>query len=383
MKRGVVGFFLCILVCGCLLCFWGCGDARASQTDFTKLDMSLYGRLSPDALQEITLTIPQSCRYSEEKWEEYLTALWEAYPKVTYLNEGVMEGTDTICFYYSLASSGEILSAYGEGDGSPLEIQLEHGIFMGVEDFASFLVGHPLGEEISFTISIKDDHTIPFLAGKEVTFTITPVAIRCEEVVTAFDSDYILNTLGWQTEISDPEEVVNTFVTTLKEEFILAYEEDVYHATEDALMAYLKGVYTPVALPMEDVSYHFHALLNYYETMRQYDNEILETWGSGEGISPTITDYLIRSFSCGAIEGYQTLIEMAKGLTEENLVIAAAFHALGLTITQGEYEEMKTLLTEELGEVPEEGYVNNVLMYEKTVAALLDSNRIKIVYLEH
>ena len=356
---------LALLLCCSLLC--GCGsDPTPSQLDYTTLDMTPYGILDPNDLKDITLTVPLACLYTEQVWGEYQTDFLNTYPKITYMTEGVTTASDTLCFYYTATCDGEEVFSHKATEGAPLECSLSETSLMGIPGFCDPLIGIPLGTPVTFSLPVPHSHTIASLAGKTLAFTVTPTAIRQETVLTAFDSDYILHTLGWQTTLTDPCDIVETFTATLKEEVRLAYEEDLHHAKEDAALDLLLTLYTPTAFPKEDLTYNLHAILNYYEGMRLYDNEVLINWGDPNDVSPSLLDYVMKTHHLATpCEALNQLLLEAKSLTKENMAVAAAFHALGLTI-------------------PHQGssYQNNLAMYEMAMNAILCESNCTILFVD-
>ena len=335
------------------LCLMGCEDTPVAQLDYSTLDMSPYGTLSPHQLTGISLTISQEWAYTEKDWQDYLSSLLATYPKTSYLTEGEVGEGDTILMSITATWQGEELFSYTD---EVLEYPLSGGEFMQIEGFRAHLVGATLGETLSFSIFISPDHTVSWLAGREVSFSLTPVSIKKEEVLSSFDSDYILHTLGWQTTLTHPEEVVDTFLSTLKEEWQAAKEEDLHHAKEDALLSYLASLYTPISYPTHDLTYNLTALVNYYEGCREYDNQILTTWGSGEDTSPSLSHYLMRTYGeDNPLDAISCLVEEAQELTRENMMVAAAFHALSLSLPTPSSDP----------------YENNLAMYDLTLSTLL------------
>jgi hypothetical protein len=253
---------------------------------------------------------------------------------------------------------------------------------MGLSGFNAHLIGSTPGTCLTFSLTVAEDHAIAALAGKTLTFEIEVVSVREEQIPTALTADYILDTLGWQTELTESDEVVAAFRHELEEELQEAAEEDLRHALEDEALAYLCSVYTPTALPAQDLLYNLQALTNYYEAARLTENSILSLWADTNDGCGELGSYLARTYSLSTpLEGFAYLVSEAQSLTQENLTVAAAFHALALTISE---QELATL-TEALAELDstvlsDPAYVRNLCLYEKLMDALLAPANCTVLY---
>ena len=343
---------LCLALLLPLMCLAGCEQPQ-EQLDYSTLEMSSYGVMPKEALSAITLSLPKELSYTDADWQAYLTSLLNTYPKITYVTEGTVGAEDIIRMRVTATEGEELLFSYTEEE---LEYPMANGDFMNIEGFRRHIEGTPLRETVTFTLAVGEHHSISWLKGKEVTFTVTPVSVKREEILSTPDSDYILHTLGWQTSLTDPDEVVRTFLTTLREEWETAMEEDLSHAKEDAILAYLLSIYEPTAYPSYDLSYNLTALIKYYEACRLYDNQILENWADPQDASPSLSHYLMRTYSLSTpLDALSRLTEEALTLTEENMAVATAFHTLDLTLSSPSSDP----------------HQNNLALYDLTLQTLL------------
>ena len=179
--------------------------------------------------------------------------------------------------------------------------------------------------------------------------------------------------------ISLPKELAIT--NTDDEQAPTAAEEDMRHATEDALLAYLLSVYTPKALPVSDVTYNFSALGNYYASLMAWEHEIRASWGEADGISRSLGGYLAKTWELDSpFATYGALLEEAKAITQESLTVTAAFFALGLSLSEAEVAALTLSLAEEDPTVlSDPAYVRNLLLWEKTMDTL--ASRARIVWI--
>ncbi len=192
--------------------------------------------------------------------------------------------------------------------------------------------------------------------------------------------DYLFADL---TAYGEAEATYLTPVTiTLTADYREADEETLYAACEEVMCRHLVGRVTIRALIEEDVAYQRAALTKYYDAMRVYENAIREMYGDPADVIPDLTAYLIEVFAVSsAAEAEAALTHAAEELARENLAVALAYRALGLTVTEETRAEVAAYTAEEHGgEVTDEAYIHNRAMYVTVMEYLLDGVRCKVQF---
>lgn len=119
-------------------------------------------------------------------------------------------------------------------------------------------------------------------------------------------------------------------------------------ALEDAVLLLLTEAYGNGEVPAEDYAYNLAALENYFESMRVYENTLLDLYGTPEDQSPDLASYIAKTFSLvGAAAGEEYLRENARAMARANLAVALVFHSVPLTLDPAVLRETAAALTEE------------------------------------
>lgn len=364
----------------------GCGKEQASpcpvQYDYLSADTTACGTIPPERLRHITLSLPASCRYTAQTYDDYMACLLAAYPKVSYITDRAAAAEDTLCFYYSVSCGEEMLLSCTAEDGEAAEIALGGADFLSLPGFNARLVAAVPGSTLSFSVTAPADHPIALLRGKTLSVAVLPVSVRVETVLSEPDADYILHTLGWQTDCSDPQAVVAAFEETVKAELQAAAEEEYSHALDSALLSYLLSVFTPTAYPEEDLNYNFSALYNYYDSLRTYESGIVTAYGNPADVPKTLGAYLARTYGLSSpVEGFAHLAQEARELTLANMAVAAAYHTLALSYTEAELAALtERVCAEDATAVRDPAYLRNLLLFEKVSDALLAPDNCTVLF---
>lgn len=119
-------------------------------------------------------------------------------------------------------------------------------------------------------------------------------------------------------------------------------------ALEDAVLLLLTDAYGDGEVPAEDYAYNLAALENYFESMRVYENTLLDLYGTPEDQSPDLPSYVAKTFSLsGAAAGETYLRENARAMARANLAVALVFHSVPLTLDPAVLRETAAALNEE------------------------------------
>ena len=124
--------------------------------------------------------------------------------------------------------------------------------------------------------------------------------------------------------------------------------ETLRFALEDAVLLLLTEAYGDGEIPREDYAYNLAALENYFESMRVYENTLLDLYGTPEDQSPDLASYVAKTFSLvSATAGETYLRENARAMARANLAVALVFHGVPLTLDPAVLREIAAALTEE------------------------------------
>ena len=124
--------------------------------------------------------------------------------------------------------------------------------------------------------------------------------------------------------------------------------ETLRFALEDAVLLLLTDAYGNGEVPREDYAYNLAALENYFESMRVYENTLLDLYGTPEDQSPDLASYVAKTFSLsGAAAGEEYLRENARAMARANLAVALVFHSVPLTLDPAVLQETAEALSEE------------------------------------
>ena len=119
-------------------------------------------------------------------------------------------------------------------------------------------------------------------------------------------------------------------------------------ALEDAVLLLLTEAYGDGEVPAEDYAYNLAALENYFESMRVYENTLLDLYGTPEDQSPDLASYVAKTFSLvSAAAGETYLRENARAIARANLAVALVFHSAPLSLDPAVLRETAAALNEE------------------------------------
>ncbi len=154
------------------------------------------------------------------------------------------------------------------------------------------------------------------------------------------------------------------------------------YALEEVLTAHLVAVSEIECLVPEDVAYQHAALRNYVASMWAYESAVMAEYGDTADISPDLESYMMRVFEVASHEAAEeALTHAAETLAQQNLALALAFHALGLTVTEETQAEVTASVTEAQGALPaDSAYLANEALYRVLMDHLLDPVRCTVVY---
>ncbi len=191
---------LCILLTVVPLMLSACQSAGGSGTSYSDKD---YGTVTLCDYQNLSA---QKKIYSvtEEAVQSEIESLLYEYAQYNE-TEGPSKDGDTVTADLTASKDGEILFSYTGDD--------RYGISLGTEEFGSEfdekLTGVSVGDTLSFQIIYEEDYEDTDLAGSAIDYEITVYGIT-EEVLPELTEDFIVNTLGYESESAMEEDVRKT-----------------------------------------------------------------------------------------------------------------------------------------------------------------------------
>ncbi len=220
------------------------------------------------------------------------------------------------------------------------------------------------------------------------------LAVMCVICVTACNSEepqkqpatpqfnYLTADLSAYGE-SDPARLTN-LTLTLPAEYKDAEEEERRAALEEVLTAHLCASAKITQLVPQDLAYQKAALVNHFESMRVYDNSIMEQYGDKVDVSPDLYSYLMKAFGFATAEvAEEELTRTAESLAEKNLAVALAFRTLSLTVSEEVRAAVEQDASEMFGSIPQDtAYLDNEAMYRTLMDTLLSPTHCKVIYTE-
>lgn len=193
---------------------------------------------------------------------------------------------------------------------------LGYGSF--IDGFEESVIGKKAGESYSVDLQFPDDYGSADLAGKPVTFNIT---VKSVAIVTVpeYNDETVRVTAGYDSTAEFEEYLKNQIAAEMEEEALLLQEEE--------LWTQLLEVSEVTSWPQAEID-------AYVEEMTAYFQAYAEMFGMSYG------DFLATYTSLGSeAEAEQYMIEEAKLMIKNSLIIAKMVETNNLTYTEAEYND--------------------------------------------
>ena len=227
--------------------------------------------------------------------------------------EGAARGNKVVIDFEGLID-GE---AFSGGTATDYTLtSLGYGSF--IDGFEESIIGKKAGESYSVDLKFPDDYGSTDLAGKDVTFNIT---VKSVAIVTIpeYNDETVRVTAGYDSTAEFEEYLRNQIAAEREEEAILLQEEE--------LWAQLLEVSEVTSWPQAEID-------AYVDEMTAYFQAYAEMFGMSYG------DFLATYTSLGSeAEAEQYMIEEAKLMIKNSLIIAYIVEKNNLTYTEAEYND--------------------------------------------
>jgi trigger factor len=296
MKTKLISIILCTTTA---LALCACGDKKdesgtenAVTSSGTKVETD-YGTVT--LCDYIGLAADEThYEISDDDVEEEVNNLM--YDYVEYNDKETAEEGDYVEVYMTGTADGGLVVDYSEDAGEAYDILL--GYYEFGEEFDDKLLGVSAGDELSFSITYDEDYGDDEYAGKTIQYEVTVVAVL-EETVPELTEDFIVNTLGYESEEAMRSE--------LREQLEEYYNSDsAYYAKEDLIGLVVKnsefGDYSEeaYAAAKEDVEASYEEYMDWIGASTV--EEVYEAFGmSDEDVETEALEQVYRTIAVYAI----------------------------------------------------------------------------------
>jgi trigger factor len=218
------------------------------------------------------------------------------YDYIDYNDKEIAEEGDYVEVSMTGTADGELIVDYTEETSDVYDILLGYNEFG--EEFDEKLLGVSEGDELSFSITYDEDYGDDDFAGRTVQYEVTVLAVL-EESVPELTEDFIVNTLGYESEEAMRAE--------LREELEEYYNSDTaYYTKEDLIGQVVKnsefGDYSEetYAVAKEDVKASYEEYMDWIGASTV--EEVYEAFGiSEEDVAAEALQQVYRTIAVYAI----------------------------------------------------------------------------------
>lgn len=319
-----------ILLTAIPLLLTACGTADSGKTTFSD---EAYGTVSLCDYRNQSAEKKSYAVTDEDIQSEIESLLYDyAQYKET---EGPSKEGDTLSVVLTASKDGEPLLSYTGEDS--------YDIYLGSEEFGSEfdekLTGVFVNDTLSFPITYQEDYESEDFAGSTIDYEVTVRGIT-EEILPDLTEDFIVTTLGYESERAMEEEIKETLEKENDANSSYELREQLIQQVIDGsdFKSYSQDLYDSYAAAVEE-NYGNYAEMFGFETV----GEVYDLFGvTQEDVEKEILNYVYRSIAVHAIceteqlaltdeeyekgleryreeNGYGTTEEMMKDFDEDTL----------------------------------------------------------------
>jgi trigger factor len=269
----------------------GASSGAPVETEYGTVTLCNYSGLSADeTYYEI----------SDDDVDEEVNNL--LYDYIDYNDKEIAEEGDYVEVSMTGTADGELIVDYTEETSDVYDILLGYNEFG--EELDEKLLGVSEGDELSFSITYDEDYGDDDFAGKTVQYEVTVLAVL-EESVPELTEDFIVNTLGYESE--------EDMRSKLREELEEYYNSDASYNTKEDLIGQVVensefGDYSEVAYAVakEDVKASYEEYMDWIGASTV--EEVYEAFGiSEEDVAAEALEQVYRVIAVYAIAQEQGL----------------------------------------------------------------------------
>lgn len=351
LRMGICGLMAAMLMTGC-------SSKEAEKTETTAAEAAVE---TTEAVQVVKAGeesvvlgeykglkyTPLSTEVTDEQVEAEMQALVDANPIVMEVERAAQEG-DIVNIDY-VGKKDDV--AFDGGTASGYNLELGSGNF--IDGFEDGLIGVSKGDTVSLNLTFPEDYFSEELAGADVVFEVTVNAVK--ESVPATLSDSFVAQFTDYTTVEEYRQGTRAEM----EEYMQSMAEN--QKKNDVFLAVMNNA--QVAVSEDDVNQYYEDQLAVYENQASAYGLDLETLVSYYGMD-------LESFKAD-------LNEMAKEAVKQNYIIQAIADAEGITIEDGDREDLAAMFGYEsvdvMIEATSEQIVDNYIRAEKVVEFLAEN----------
>lgn len=287
------------------------------------LDMSSYVTISDYDGMEVTTEKPGEI--TDELIQQNIDSFISYYGKYDVHTEGTVEKGDIVTVSYTGYQDGVAVAAYTAKDNV-----LKLGSSDTPAEFEEHLVGAPIGEEQSFTVTFPEDWDDTSYAGRTMDFKATVSAVN--EIPEVTDDN-----VG---KITDGKYQTKADFLAYIEQSIKDYEQTQYEAEVGSeILEKLMDQAKFGTVPQELLTWHVSTQMRYYQDMADQYNMTVEEYLQDAGLADSVDDalYAMTQSAVEACKSYGLLDVIAdqQGITVDSEADAADIEERSQQLIEG------------------------------------------------